>query len=118
MQLFTKEILKELAANGRRSQEAQANCEYFDPYPVVKLFNPVGPAVWLLSETDPDEPDYAFGLCDLGMQCPELGSVLISEIVNHRGRLGLGIERDICFKPKHPLSWYTEQARRHQRIIA
>ena len=68
--------------------------------PVVKLFNPCGAATWLLTELDPDEPDIAFGLCDLGMQCAELGSVSISELESYRGRLGLGIERDRHWTPK------------------
>jgi len=40
--------------------------------------NYLGAATWLLTELDSEDPDIAFGLCDLGMQCPELGSVRIS----------------------------------------
>jgi hypothetical protein len=47
---------------------------------VVKLFNPCGAATWLLTELDPDDPDIGFGLCDLGLGSPELGSVRISEL--------------------------------------
>jgi hypothetical protein len=51
-----------------------------DFLPVVKLFMPECGFVWLLTELDPEQPDIAFGLCDLGMGCPELGSVSLSEI--------------------------------------
>jgi hypothetical protein len=43
--------------------------------PVVKLFCPWTTATWLLTELEPEDPDYAFGLCDLGLGCPELGRV-------------------------------------------
>jgi hypothetical protein len=41
---------------------------------VVKLFTPDAGATWLLSEVDPDDVHRAFGLCDLGMDGPELGT--------------------------------------------
>lgn len=77
----------------------------------MKLFNPVGAGTWLLTELDPDDPDIAFGLCDLGAQCPEFGSVRISELESVRGRFGLGIERDLWFKADKPLSAYAAEAR-------
>jgi|HubBroStandDraft_1064217.scaffolds.fasta_scaffold42267_2 hypothetical protein len=51
-----------------------------DFLPVVKLFMPECGFVWLLTEVDPEQPDIAFGLSDLGMGCPELDSVSLSEI--------------------------------------
>jgi hypothetical protein len=36
-----------------------------DFQPVVKLFMPDADRTWLLTEIDPDNPDIAFGLCDL-----------------------------------------------------
>jgi len=66
MKLLTTEITRMLLANGAKRDQDHA--------PVVTFFNPCGSATWLISETDPDEPDLLFGLCDLGMQCPELGS--------------------------------------------
>jgi len=56
--------------------------------PVVKLFTPDGGCTWLLTEIDPEDPDIAFGLCDLGFGCPELGSVSLSELESVRGQLG------------------------------
>lgn len=83
-----------------------------DPVPVVKLFDPCGAATWLLTEMMPDDPDILFGLCDLGLGCPELGTVSLSELERVKGLLGLGIERDLCFAPRYPLSVYAEAARR------
>lgn len=84
--------------------------ENLDPMPVVKLFTPDGACTWLLSELDPEDPDIAFGLCDLGMGFPELGSVRISELENVRGALGLPVERDLHFIPRRTLSQYADAA--------
>ena len=98
MQLFPKPIIEKLAKNGRANAERMADDgDTHDFFPVVKLFTPDGAATWLLSEIDPEEPDIAFGLCDLGVGCPELGSVRISELESARGRLGMPIERDLHF---------------------
>jgi hypothetical protein len=86
--------------------------------PVVKLFAPDGGATWLISESDPDDPDRLFGLCDLGMGCPELGYVSLSELVAVRGRLGLPVERDMYFVADKPLSAYALEAHKEGRIVA
>jgi len=119
MQLLTKPILEKLAANGRMNAEAIAtDGNTLDFYPVVKLFMPDGAATWLLSETDPTDPDIAYGLCDLGFGTPELGSVRISEIVSVRGPFGLPVERDRHFTPKQALGAYADEARSEGRIVA
>lgn len=64
MKLLPQSILDQLAANGRANQEhIEAGEDIIDFEPVVKLFTPDGGATWLLSETDPEDPDIAFGLC-------------------------------------------------------
>ena len=78
---------------------------------MVKLFTPDAACAWLLSELDPDDTDIAFGLCDLGMGCPELGSVRISELQSARGKLGLPVERDLHFCATKTLSAYADEAR-------
>lgn len=89
-----------------------------DHPPVVKLFTPDGSATWLISESDPDDPDRLFGLCDLGLGCPELGYVSLAEITELRGKLGLPVERDQSFVGDKPLSVYADEARTAGRIIA
>tara|TARA_R110000772_G_scaffold157849_1_gene269065 strand:- start:100 stop:261 length:162 start_codon:yes stop_codon:yes gene_type:complete len=53
MLLLTQHQRQRLLANGQNRG---------DHVPVVKLFNPVGAATWLLSELDSDG-DTLFGLC-------------------------------------------------------
>ncbi|MFT4026738.1 MAG: DUF2958 domain-containing protein [Novosphingobium sp.] len=72
MQLITDTIRAELIANGSLSIE----------HP----------------EFDPQEPDILYGLCDLGLGEPELGTVSLAEIEALRGPLGLPIERDLYFE--------------------
>lgn len=112
--LLTAAHVAALLENGRRS----AAGEEIDPVPVVKLFTPDAGATWLLTELDPDDPDLAFGLCDLGIGSPELGSVRLSEIAEIRGRLGLPVERDRHFKPRGTLMEHARRAWSAGRIVA
>jgi len=124
MNLLTEELRAKLLANGKANAERLAdpdnqNGETHDFKPVVKLFNPCGVATWLLTELDPEDPDIAFGLCDLGFGCPELGSVRLSELEGVKLMGGaLGIERDIHFKATKRLSAYADEARALGRINA
>lgn len=97
MQLITKSIMSALIAN--RGKENQK--------PVVKFFNPCGAGTWLISEIDEDG-DTLFGLCDLGMGCPELGYVSLSELKGIKLRFGLGIERDLHWNGEKTLMEYLE----------
>ena len=112
--LITDEQRVQLLANGCRSTKADG----FDPHPVVKLFTPDAGATWLLSEIDPDDQDRAFGLCDLGLGCPELGYVSLEELASVRGRLGLPVDQDLHFKGDKRLSAYAREARLAGRIVA
>lgn len=103
MQLMTDEIKARLLANWR--DEGQ------DHKPVVKFFDPCGAAIWLITEMSTEDKDILFGLCDLGMGFPELGYVRLSELESVTGRLGLGIERDLHFEGRFPISVYAEAAR-------
>lgn len=113
MKLFTQAQHAKLIANGKASA-----IEEHDHFPVVKLFTPDAGCTWLLSEIRADDPDIAFGLCDLGMGCPELGYVSLSELQNVRGRLGLPIERDLSFKADRRLTAYAAEACLTGRITA
>lgn len=72
---------------------------------------------WLLTELDPEDPDRAFGLCDLGLGSPELGYVSLAELAALRGPLGLPVERDQHFDADGPLSGYVGEARHAGRVI-
>lgn len=111
MELITAQQRDQLLENGRNNHGNR------DPYPVVKLFTPDANATWLLTEIVPDEPEIAFGLCDLGLGYPELGYVSLSELVSVRGPLGLPVERDLSFIASKPLSVYAEEARINRYIV-
>lgn len=119
MTLLTQDQIDRLARNGRANAERIADDgDTQDFKPVVKLFMPCTGAIWLLTETDPEDPDIAFGLCDLGFGCPELGSVRLSELESVHGPLGLSVERDLHFTPNGPLSRYAAKAAKAGRIVA
>ena len=99
--LLTQDQRARLIANGQRRG---------DHAPVVKFFNPVGAATWLLSELDEDG-DTLFGLCDLGFGCPEMGSASLAEIAAVKLPFGLAIERDLHFEGRFPLTVYADAAR-------
>lgn len=84
----------------------------------MKLFTPDAGATWLLTETDPDDPDRVFGLCDLGVGCPELGYVSLSEVTSVHGKLGLPVERDRHFTADKTLTAYADEARKRGAIVA
>lgn len=115
MDLMPDDIHARLLANGAVPQET-------DHLPVVKYFDPCGAATWIITELTPAdgegvEPDILFSLCDLGMGCPELGYVSLCELRSVTGRLGLGIERDLYFRARYPLSVYAHAADRRRRIV-
>lgn len=110
--LFTEEQYKRLIENGSIANMDKDNA------PVVMLTLPFTSCVWLLSELDPDNPDIAFGLCDLGMGFPELGSVSISEIQSVKHPVfKTGVFNNTEFKANYPMSAYAAAARDQQQIV-
>ena len=102
MILLTDELRDRLLANGRQRD--------IDHVPVVKFFNPVGAATWLITEMEADG-DTLFGLADLGFGSPEIGSFSLSELTSVRLPFGMGIERDLLFTGDFPISVWAEAAR-------
>jgi hypothetical protein len=105
MNLLTPELRAALRRNGAASDHPG-----HDPAPLVKFFNPLGPATWLATELHADG-DTLFGLADLGFGCPELGTFSLSELAAVRLPFGLGIERDLMFASDVPLSVWARSAR-------
>ena len=117
--LLAAEIRARLLENGRLNAERiAADGNTIDFHPVVKLFMPDAGCTWLLTEIDPENTDLAFGLCDLGMGCPEIGSVSLPEIEALRGKLDLPVERDLHFEAAKSLTAYANEARLLGRIKA
>jgi len=131
MELLTPVLRFALRANDLALRTAQENgTPEPDPVPVVKFFSPVSAATWLATELG-CAGDTLSGLADLGFGCPELGSFSLAEIVAVRLPLGLalsaarlrrplrtGVERDIGFATRFPLSVWAEAARRSGSIMA
>jgi hypothetical protein len=112
--LIPEALLARLIENGRTSEEQ----DRFDPFPVVKLFTPDAAATWLITEAYSEGSDVRlFGLCDLGLGSPELGYLMLSEIEDVRGMLGLPVERDMPFRDEHRLRTYARIARHAGRIV-
>jgi hypothetical protein len=107
MTLYTQAQYNQLIKNGHERGK--------DHYPIIKLFLPGTRHTWLITELDPDEPDIAFGLCDLGMGFPELGYVSLEEITSVKTRFG-GVERDLHFTAQYPISIYADAARSCEEI--
>lgn len=104
--LVTAEERAQLLVNGR----ARAAGEAIDPLPVVRLFTPDAHAIWLLSELDPSDEDTAYGLCDLGIGMPMLGTVKLSELASIVGPLKRPVLRDAYFRATRTLSNYLRRA--------
>ena len=105
MKMFTKKQKDKMIENFKLANNDNAG----DLKPVVKLFG--GSAcTWLLVDLD-IETNIAFGLCDLGMNSPELGYVSIEELNDIRfPPFGLPIERDLHFKANKSIAEYNKQA--------
>jgi hypothetical protein len=51
------------------------------------------------------------------MGFPEFGTVSLTELAAYRGQLGLGIERDLYFEARGPISAYIAAASKASRIV-
>ncbi len=91
MKLLTRQNVKDLPP--LYSNENKPAGEHLA---VVKFFNPVGSGTWYATEFDGD--DIFFGLVT-GLAEDELGYFSLTELASYRGRFGIGIERDLHFKP-------------------
>lgn len=105
--LINDEQRAQMLANGRIAAEGGDH----DPLPVVKLFTPDVHATWLLTELDPADGDTAYGLCDIGIGMPELGTVRISDLALIVGPLKQPVARDLYFSAKRTLLEYAQLAR-------
>lgn len=117
MELIPNELRQRLLQNGRLQVAVKGTPAELDFIPVVKLFTPDADCIWLLTELDPEDPDIAFGLCDLGMGFPELGSVSLEEINSVRRKLGIAIICDPDFAPGFTISVYAHAARIARCIV-
>lgn len=104
--LTTADQRAQLLANG----EVRAAGQSIDPLPVVRLFTPDAHATWLLAALDPADGDTAWGLIDLGIGMPELGTVKLSDLAAIVGPRQRPIQLDQYFHASRPLSEYVRLA--------
>jgi hypothetical protein len=104
MKYFNEDEYNQLLENGKDCSEDK------DPVPLIRLYMHGTGASWLITELDPENPDIAFGLCDLGLGFPEIGYVSLSEIKEAQS-LFYHLKRDYDFKGLYPLSVYAQAAR-------
>jgi hypothetical protein len=103
---ITAKIWKQLLKNGERPDE--------DRPPVVRLYDPKGPGVWLLDHVKAHAPDQAYGLIELGTGLPELGYVSLEVLGEMRGGR---IVRDQRFRTEKGLAQVAAEARAARRIL-
>lgn len=99
MVLITGEIKKQLPTLYAQEQTP-------DPICFLKLFTPDANWTWYITEgSEQEDGDWMLFSKVVNHICPEgeIGYVLLSELENIRGPLGLAVERDLYWTPK-PLS--------------
>ncbi|HFP6607979.1 TPA: DUF2958 domain-containing protein [Pseudomonas aeruginosa] len=96
--------------------QARADGQETDPLPVVRLFTPDAHLTWLLAALDPADGDTAYGLIDLGLGMPALGTVKLSDLASIVGPRKQPVMRDRYFQPTRRLSEYLRLAEENGSI--
>ena len=92
MKLFTKEIDKKLFAQYPKGAEME------DQMVVAKIFNPYGKGTWYIMNSDPEDPNYLWGIVDLF--AVEMGSISRDDLESVKvPPFNLPLERDLSFRP-------------------
>ncbi len=78
--------------------------------------SPDAHVTWLLVSLDPADGDTAYGLIDLGIGMPSLGTVRLSDLAGIVGPRKLPLQRDRYFQAVRPLSEYVRLAQENDAI--
>ncbi|MBH1449356.1 DUF2958 domain-containing protein [Stenotrophomonas maltophilia] len=117
---FRGEAAHELAADERARLlahgAARAAGQHIDPLPVVRLFTPDAHATWSLVSPDPADGDTAYGLIDLGIGMPALGTIRLSDLADIVGPRKMRVRRNRYFRATRPLSEYVRLAQENDSI--
>jgi hypothetical protein len=89
MKLIPKELREQIPT-------LYATEDDINPTVYVKLF--IDGWTWFITELSMDD-ETAFGYVVSPFCSGELGYFSLNEIVELKGSLGIGVERDLCFKP-------------------
>ncbi|MBS1516104.1 MAG: DUF2958 domain-containing protein [Bacteroidetes bacterium] len=90
MELFTKEIEAKAKEQYHKGNDLESQVV------IAKFFNPTGAGTWYLLNQDPEDTNYCWGICHIFEW--EIGSFSKSDLVEYKGKFGLGIERDLYFE--------------------
>jgi hypothetical protein len=102
MKLFTKGIDKKLFAQFPKGGSLEGQKV------IAKVFNPYGRGRWYIMNSDPDEPNYLWGIVQLFEGEPEVGSFSREELENIRvGAFKLPLERDLYFDEMDAMEVYN-----------
>jgi len=93
MKLMTKELEQKFAKVG-----SQENIN--DPVIIAKFFNPTGSGTWYATEYDPETRTFFGYVSIFGDWNDEWGTFSLDELESFRGKMGLGIERDLYLEEK------------------
>jgi hypothetical protein len=69
---------------------------------VMKIFDPCGRMTLLIlegSQEDEDVTFFGYMVSPLGPDCDEFGNSSLNELQAVKGRMGIGLERDLHFRP-------------------
>lgn len=91
MKLMTKEIEKALEKTGYEPPI----CHLIDAPVIVKYSNPCGYETWLVVGGQRDGDDWILHNYGRNLYGWSWGTVFLSDLASYKGRLGLGIERDL-----------------------
>jgi len=111
--LITEDERQQLLAHG----EARAAGRAIDPPPVVRLFTPDAHATWLLAALDPADGNTGWGVCDVGIGMPELGTIKLSDLASIVGPRKQPVMRDRYFQAVRPLSEYLRLMQENGGIV-
>ena len=99
MELMTKELRNLFKKYPVGSQVGKT-----DPVVIAKYFDPTGAASWWVTEFDGKDHLFGYATLGFGPECDEWGYMSLNELQTTKGRVGLGMERDLhCGTPK-PIS--------------
>ena len=103
MKLLTDELKTKLLANGANRDQDHA--------PVVKFFNPVGGATWLIRKWTRTTTIGCSASVIWVFNAPNSARSVCMELEGITLKSGPKIDRGLHFKASHPMSYYVDRAR-------
>lgn len=94
MKLFSKEVDRKLFKQYPKGADME------NQMVVAKIFNPYGRGRWYLMNSDPDDPEYIWGIVQMG-DIVEMGSISRKQLESARVKpFNLPLERDLYYSPR------------------